>query len=143
MRCTVRRGEMQMDHTTTAGLHSAGDWLQSDLYAALIGGDPAEVVDTPGSMTQPQQQLRDVVSDLVCGADVCDPVIRALAAAASGAPNARELAVQAIDAMVSSHVMLHLDAAEERAIEDAADAHEEAALSGRYGCEWDRIGGDE
>jgi NAD(P)H-dependent FMN reductase len=132
-----------MDHTMTAGMHSAGDWLQSDLLAALIGGDPAEVVDTPGSQRQPQQQLRDVLSDLVCGEDVCDPLIRALAAAVTGAPNARELAGKAIDAMVSSHVMLHLDAAEERAAEDAADAHEEAVLSGRYGCEWDRIGGDE
>lgn len=123
-----------------ATLHSAGDWLSATMYAALIGGDPAAVVDTPGSQRQLQQQLRDVVSDLTCGADVCDPLIRALAAAVTGSPDARALAVQAIDAMVSSHVMLHLDAATERDADDADGAADEARMESRYGLDWDRGG---
>lgn len=128
------------DTSTTASLHTAGDWLSATLYAALIGGDPAAVVDTPASQRQPQQPLRDVVSDLVCGDDVCDPLIRALAAAVTGAPGARALAVQAMDAMVSAHVLLHVDTLAKRDEEDAAEAEEEARMESRYGLDWDRGG---
>ena len=101
-----------MDHQDAAD--RASDELSADLYSALVSGDPETIVSTPGNRDR-EQELRDVLSDLVCGAQVCDPLIRALSAAASGAPNAQALAIVAIDALVSAHVSTHADAAAEHA----------------------------
>lgn len=111
----------------------ASDELSEDLYSALVSGDPETIVSTPGNRDR-EQELRDVLSDLVCGAEVCDPLIRALAAAVAGAPNAQALAVIAVDALIAAHISRHMDAAAERELE----REEERALEDRHGrCEWD------
>lgn len=120
-----------MDHQDAAD--RAADDLSEDLYSALVSGDPETIVSTPGNRDR-EQELRDVLSDLVCGAEVCDPLIRALAAAIKGELNARELASLAINALVSAHVTTHADAATAR----EAEREEVRALEGRHGrCEWD------
>lgn len=120
-----------MDHQDAAD--RAADDLSADLYGALAEGDPATIIDTP-AYSDREQPLREVVSTMVCGAEVCDPLIRALAAAIKGEPNARELASLAINALVSAHVTTHADAATAR----EAEREEVRALEGRHGrCEWD------
>lgn len=120
-----------MDHQDAAD--RASDELSVDLYSALIHGDPAAPVDTP-AYRHTQQPLRDVLSDLVCGAEVCDPLLRAIAAAVAGAPNAQALTVVAVEALIAAHISRHMDAAAERELE----REEERALEDRHGrCEWD------
>lgn len=120
-----------MDHQDAAD--RAADDLSEDLYSALVSGDPETIVSTPGNRDR-EQELRDVLSDLVCGAQVCDPLLRALAASLAGAPNAQALTVVAVEALVSAHISRHMDAAAERELE----REEERALEDRHGrCEWD------
>lgn len=112
--------------------------LESDLYGALLAGDPTALVLTP-AYRGGEQALRDVVSDLSVSSDnTVDQLIRALAAAAQGRrDDAQSLAVAAIDALVRSHVAIHAEAAAE--LQAEYEASGEAALEGRYGCNWDKV----